>query len=117
MDAIQISLIVLICTSVLCILALTIFGSMLLYSSKKFMDSLNKAADTVNKELEPAVKDLKETLGGVNSIVKMADKRVQVLNCALNGIVGATSVLGGKLKGVVEGAIAGFKAGINLFKK
>ena len=81
------------------------------------MDGLNKATDTINGELEPAVKDLKETLGGINSIVKMADKRVQVINCALNGIVGATGVLGGKLKSVLEGAAAGFKAGLNLFKK
>ena len=117
MDAVQISLIVLIITSVLCMVVLTVFVSMVLYSSKKFMDGLNKATDTISGELEPAVKDLKETLGGINSIVKMADKRVQVINCALNGIVGATGVLGGKLKSVLEGAAAGFKAGLNLFKK
>ena len=39
------------------------------------------------------------------------------MNCALNGILGATGVLGGKVKGVLSGLIEGFKAGLSLFKK
>lgn len=117
MDAMQISLITLVLVSAVCIIVLTVFIVRLLISAKTFVTSLNVAAETVNKGLEPAVNDLKETISGINSLVKTADNRVKVMNCALNGILGATGVLGGKVKGVLSGLIEGFKAGLNLFKK
>ena len=98
MDAIDICLLVLICVSIVCVILLTVFLCRFLLSANKLAKGLNKACDTINGELEPVVESLKETLSGVNSMVKAADNRVKVINCALNGILGATGVLGGKLK-------------------
>lgn len=117
MDIMQISLIALIFVTLICISVITVYLAMLLHSSKKFVDGLVLATETINSELEPVVSDLKETLSGVNSLVKMTDKRFKVFNCAINGLVGATGVLGGKLKGVFGSAIEGFRAGLNMFKK
>ena len=117
MDIMQISLITLVIVSTICIIVLTVFLVKLLISAKDFMCGLNMAVNTVNKGLEPAVTDLKETFAGINSLVKTADNRVKVMNCALNGILGATGVLGGKVKGVLSGLIEYFKAGLSLFKK
>ena len=117
MDILQISLITLVTVSTLCIIVLTVYIAKLLISATKLSEGLNKACDTVNSGLDPVVKDLKETISGVNSLVRTADNRVKVINCALNGIVGATGILGGKIKGVFNGLVEGFKAGINLFRK
>ncbi len=117
MDMTQIALIALIVVTIVCLIVLTVFIVKFLVSAKCLADNLNKATSTVNNELEPVVKDLKETISGVNSLIKTADNRVKVINCALNSILGATGVLGGKLKGVASGLIEGFKTGLNLFKK
>jgi len=117
MDLTEISLVVLICTSIICLIVLTVFVVKFLYSASKLVNNINKACDTVNNELEPVVKDLKETVSGITSIVKATDNRIKTVNCALNGVIGATGVLGGKLKEVLSGVVEGFRAGINLFKK
>ncbi len=117
MDTIEIYLLVLISVSIVCIILLTAFLCKFLLSANKLVNGLNKACDTINGELKPVVEGLKETLSGVNSIIKAADNRVKVINCALNGILGATGVLGGKLKSVASGLVEGFKAGINILRK
>ena len=62
MDIMQISLITLILVSAICIIVLTVFIVRLLISAKTFVSGLNIAVETVNKVLEPAVNDLKETI-------------------------------------------------------
>ena len=116
-DILQISLTFLCVVTAVCLIILTVYISKLVISSTKLVKSMNEACDTVNSELKPVVEDLKETVSGINSLVKTADSRVKFLNCAFNGIVGATGMLGGKLKDVMSGVIDGFKAGLNLFRK
>lgn len=117
MDILEISLITLVCASAVCIIVLTVFLAKLLFNANKLLIELNKAADTVNNELEPVVSDLKESVASIKSLINTADTRVKVINCAINGVVGATGILTGKLKGVASGLVEGFRAGLNLFKK
>lgn len=117
MDILEISLITLVCTSVVCLILLTVFIVKLLSNTNKLVKGLNQATETINSELKPVVDDLKESVKGIKSLIDTADNRVKVMNCALNGVLGAAGVLGGKLKGVASGLIEGFKAGMSLFKK
>ena len=117
MVAQDIALTVLTGVSSICILILTIYLCMLLFAAYKLLKNANKTCDMINSELKPVIEDLKETVSGVNSIIKAADDRVKFINCAVNSVVGATGVLGGKLKSVFSGVLEGFKAGINLTRR
>ena len=117
MESWQIALTVLIGVSSICVIVLTIYISMFLYSAYKLFKSANKTCTMINCELQPVLDDLKETVSGVNSIVKAADTKVKFINGALTGILGATGILGGKLKDVFNGVVQGFRAGMKLTKR
>ena len=116
-NILEISLITLCLTTAVCAIILTVYIVKLIITAKALCNNIDKAMEIVNGDLKPLVADIRETVSGANSIMKAADNRVKVINCALNGVVGATGILGGKLKGVLQGVVEGFRAGVNLFKK
>ncbi len=116
MDA-SVSFSILMLTSVVCLVILTIFICKLIVSVIKLTDNANIIATSVQKEIEPTLKELKEAAKSINSIANNADDKLKNAKSALNSVVGATAAIGGKLKGFSQGILKGISFGLGLFKK
>lgn len=108
---------VLMFTSVICIVILTIFAIKLIISITKLTNNANIIATSVQKEIEPTLKELKEAAKSINSIANNADTKFQNTKTSIASLIGAGACLGGKLKGFTQGIAKGISFGLNLFKK
>lgn len=103
--------------SVICIIVLTVFICKLIISFTKLSDNANIIASSVQQEIEPTLKELKEAAKSLNSIANNADSKFQNAKSGLSSLIGATAFLGGKLKSFSEGILKGISFGLGLFKK
>ena len=103
--------------SAICLIVLTIFAVKLVISLIQLSNNANIIASSVQKEIEPTLKELKEAAKSINSIAGSADSQIKDTKARLASFAGATSCLGGKLKSFTEGIIKGIAFGIGLIKK
>ena len=96
---------------------LSVFICKLLISVTTLSNSANAIATSVQKEIEPTLKELKEAAKSVNSIANNADEKFQNAKSSIASIIGAGSCLGGKLKMFSEGILKGLSFGVKLFRK
>ena len=103
--------------SIICLVVFTIFACKLIIRVIKLTDNANIIATSVQKEIEPTLKELKEAAKSINSIANSADVKFQNTKAGLSSILGLGAGLGGKLKGFSQGIMKGISFGIDLFKK
>ena len=113
----SVSFSILMFTSVVCLVVLTIFICKLIVSVTKLTDNANVIATSVQKEIEPTLKELKEAAKSINSIANSADEKFQNTKAGLSSLIGLTSCVGGKLKSFSQGILKGISFGLGLFKK
>jgi len=113
----SVSFSVLMFATVVCIVVLTVFVCRLLISITNLSNSANAIATSVQNEIEPTLKELKEAAKSINSIANSADTKFQNAKAGLSGLIGATSCLGGKLKSFSQGILKGLSFGLKMFKK
>ena len=116
-STVQIGLVVLIYTTAILLVLVGIFLIKLLYTSNKLAKVLSKTSEMINQELEPTLKELKETLGAVNSITKNANKRMEQISGAFDKVMSVPFRVGQKMRGLLGGLVEGVSAGIKLFRK
>lgn len=116
-STVQIGLVILIYTTVILLVLIGIFLIKLLYTSTKLTKVLSKTSEMINQELEPTLKELKETLGSVNSIAKNANERMGQIGGAFDKIMSVPFRVGQKMRGLLSGLVEGVSAGIKLFRK
>ena len=103
--------------SVICLIVLTVFVVKLIISATQLTDNANVIATSVQKEIEPTLKELKEAAKSINSIAGSADTKIQSTKEGLTSFINATSCLSGKLKSFTSGILKGVAFGLGLFKK
>ena len=108
---------ILMLTSVACVAILTFFIIKLIISATKLTDNANIIASSIQKEIEPTLKELKEAAKSINSIANNADVKFQNTKANLASLVGATACFGGKIKSFSRGILKGISFGLGLFKK
>ena len=113
----SISLNILLITTIICLIVLTVFVIKLIVSITKLSDNANVIATSVQKEIEPTLKELQEAAKSINSIANTADEKFSGIKSGLNSVVGAGSLLGGKLKSFSKGILKGIAFGLSLLKK
>ena len=104
-------------TSVVCLIVLTVFVCKLIISITKLSENANVIATSVQKEIEPTLKELKEAAKSINSIANNADTKFQNAKTGIASLIGASACLGDRLKSFSNGILKGISFGINLFKK
>ena len=104
-------------TTIICAAVLTYFGAKLLISATRLSDNANVIATSVQKEIEPTLKELQEAAKSINSIANTADEKFANVKTGLSSVIGASSLLGGKLKSFSKGILKGIAFGLNLLKK
>ena len=117
MNALNILLIILVLTTIACAIILTKYVVKLLISVTRLSDNANVIATSVQKEVEPTLKELQEAAKSINSIANTADEKFTGIKSGLSSVVGASSLLGGKLKSFSKGILKGIAFGLNLLKK
>lgn len=113
----SVSFSILMLTSVVCIIILTIFICKLIVSVIKLTNNANIIATSVQKEIEPTLKELKEAAQSINSIANNADDKFKNAKSAFTGVLGASATIGSKLKSFSQGILKGISFGLGLFKK
>jgi len=113
----SVSFSILMFTSVVCLVTLTIFICKLIVSATKLTNNANIIASSVQQEIEPTLKELKEAAKSINSIANSADVKFQNTKANISSLIGATACVGGKLKSFSRGIMKGISFGLNLFKK
>jgi len=103
--------------SAICLIILTVFVVKLIISANQLTNNANIIASSVQKEIEPTLKELKEAAKSINSIAGNADTQLQNTKEGIASFVGATSCLSGKLKSFATGILKGVAFGLGLFKK
>ena len=113
----NVSFSVLMIVSVVCLVVLTYFICRLIHSTTKLTENANVIAKSVQKEIEPTLKELIEAAVSINSIANSADAKFKDAKSGISTILGATSLVGGKLKSFTGGILKGISFGLGLFKK
>ena len=103
--------------SAICLVVLTVFVVKLIISANQLTNNANIIASSVQKEIEPTLKELKEAAKSINSIAASADTQLQSTKEGIASFVGATSCLSGKLKSFATGILKGVAFGLGLFRK
>ncbi len=116
-STVQTGLVVLIYTTAILLTLITIFLIKLIYTSTKLAKTLSLTSEMINKELEPTLQELKETLGSINSIAKNADSQISKVKGAFENFMCVPFRVGQKMRGLFEGLREGLSAGIKLFRK
>lgn len=101
----------------LCLITVAVYACRLLNSAKNLTDNANIIATNVQQEIEPTLKELKEAAKSINSIANSADIKFKDSKTNLATLIGAGSLLTGKLKNFTTGILKGIKFGLQVFKK
>lgn len=101
----------------ICLLVLFYFIAKLIISLTRLSDNTNVIATSIQKEIEPTLKELQQAAKSINSIANTADEKFAGVKSGLTTVVGAGSILGGKLKSFSKGILKGLAFGLNLLKK
>ena len=104
-------------TSSICMIVLVVYVIRLIISITVLSNNANVIALSVQKEIEPTLKELKEAAKSINSIAGSADSQIQNTKANIASLVGATACIGGKLKSFTQGIIKGISFGIGMFRK
>lgn len=113
----EISIMFLIFTTIIIGIILAVFIIKLLVDLSKLITNVDEVTTLVKQEVEPTLKELKETLNNINSIAKSADKQVDVIKKLFTGVIGASSLAVCGIKNMSGGFFKGLSAGLKLFKK
>ncbi len=111
------SIILLLFVTITCLVVLTVFIVRLIISATNLSNNANVIATSVQKEIEPTLKELKEAARSINSIANNADAKFQNTKASVASLIGAGACLGGKLKSFSQGILKGISFGLGLFRK
>lgn len=103
--------------TIICLIILTVFICKLLVSITNLSNNANVIATSIQNEIEPTLKELKEAAKSINSIANNADEKFQNAKTSISSVIGAGACLGGKLKTFSQGIAKGISFGLKLFRK
>ncbi len=116
-DGLTFALMFLAYTCVILFIVFGVLGVLLWNELMGLMKSYKKLADTVEKEINPTLAEIKKALEGINSLATGVDKQISAVKSsfgtAYNVAFNATS----KLKGVIGALIGGLISGYKMFSK
>ncbi len=113
----SVSFSVLMMVSVVCLVVLTVFVCKLIMSIISLTNNANVIATSVQKEIEPTLKELKEAAKSINSIANSADEKFHNTKIGIASVINAGAAVGGRIKSFSQGILKGISFGLNLFKK
>ena len=117
MDPVNASLTALLIVTTLIIFTLGILIAKLIINLIFLSKNVDSIAQSVQNEIEPTLKELREAAKSINSIANNADTQFSGLQTTLKNLVGATGAVSSKMKGLMSGLVKGISFGIGLIRK
>ncbi len=117
MNAVDVGLTILIYTTALVIIVVAGFLVKLIYDLSEFAKSAKSTSDLLQTELEPTLKELKDTMTSIKSIANTADDNFTGIKDAIAKIIDKSSSIGTKFKGMLSGVYKGIEFGLKLFRR
>lgn len=117
MDPVNVTLIVLLSVTTLVILVLGILTAKLVLNLTILSKNVDSIAQSVQSEIQPTLKELREAAQSINSIANNADTQFSGFQSTLKNVLGASSLVGCKMRGLMNGLVKGINFGMNLFSK
>ena len=117
MDPVNVTLIVLLSVTTLVILVLGILTAKLVLNLIILSKNVDSIAQSVQSEIQPTLKELREAAQSINSIANNADTQFSGFQSTLKNVLGASSLVGCKMRGLMNGLVKGINFGMNLFSK
>ena len=117
MDVQETMLVVLTIVALIVLIVVGFYLVKLLIDLSKLAQSATRASDTLQTEMEPTLKELRQAVDSINSIAATANSKYSSLNNAIKNVGDATSKVGKKIGGVVSGVLSGILVGLKVFKK
>ena len=117
MDPVNMTLVILLSVTTLVILVLGALAAKLIINLTLLSKNVDSIAQSVQSEIQPTLKELKEAAKSINSIANNADTQFSGLQTTLKNVLGASSIVGCKMKGLMSGLVKGISFGLNLFSK
>ncbi len=117
MELQQIMVNILIGVSIIFLICIGIYLTRLLIELRKLAQTAIKATETLQSEVEPTLKELRQASDSINSIVSGVNNKFSTLDTALKTAANATSTVGRKIGGLLGGFLSGITTGIKLFRK
>ncbi len=108
---------ILIGVSIIFLICVGVYLVRLLIELQKLVQVATKATETLQNEVEPTLKELRQASDSINSIVSGVNDKFSTLDTALKSAANATSTIGKKVGGLLGGFVSGITAGIKLFRK
>ena len=117
MDPVNASLVALLVVTTVVILTLGVLLSKLIINLTLLSKNVDSIAQSVQSEVQPTLKELREAAQSINSIANNADTQFSGFQNTIKGVLGASSLVGCKMKGLMDGLVKGISFGLNLFNK
>ncbi len=117
MDPVNVTLVVLLAVTTLVILVLGILAAKLIMNLTVLSKNVDSIAQSVQSEIQPTLKELREAAQSINSIANNADTQFSGFQSTLKNVFGASSLVGCKMRGLMNGLLKGINFGLNLFSK
>ena len=116
-DGLAFALMFLAYTFVILAIILTIFIVLLIKDIRDLSQSYTKLCDTVQKEIQPTLEEIKKALVSVNGLASGVDKQLTAVKSSFNTLQQVLGSAFGGLKGVSTSLLGGFLAGYKMFVK
>lgn len=117
MDPVNITLIILLSVTTVIIVVLGVLTAKLIANLTILSKNVDSIAQSVQSEIQPTLKELREAAQSINSIANNADTQFSGFQSTLKNVLGASSLVGCKMRGLMDGLVKGISFGINLFNK
>ena len=117
MSPVNVSLVALLVVTTVVVLVLGILLARLILNLTLLSKNVDSIAQSVQSEVQPTLKELREAAQSINSIANNADTQFSGFQSTLKSVLGASSIVGCKMKGLMDGIVKGISFGLNLFNK
>lgn len=117
MTPVNASLTALLIVTAVVVLVLGVLLARLIINLTLLSKNVDSIAQSVQSEIQPTLKELREAAQSINSIANNADTQFSGIQSALKSVLGASSLVGCKMKGLMDGLVKGISFGLNLFNK
>ena len=117
MSPVNASLVALLIVTTIVILVLGILLARLIWNWTVLSKKVDSIAQGVQSEVQPPLRELREPAQSINSIANNADTQFSGLQSTLKSVLGASTLVGCKMKGLMNGLVKGINFGLNLFNR
>ena len=116
-QGLAIALIFLAVTCIILFTVLSVFIIMLLINANELIKSYTRLSETIQKEIQPTLEELKKALTGVNGLASSVDKQITSVKNSFSAAYNFAYNAGRKVRGAITTVFGGVFKALKFFVK